>query len=121
MEHWITAKRDDVVAGDTQDALTMASPSSKTAAAAPPGTPGTLAGEERVLCSVDSDSEMDGEEDGGVADVQEANTMMFEEQVVLPAKEGEHAGGNAGRVAVGAGQGGQPYGKDVMDGVEYFI
>lgn len=133
MEHWITAKRDDLVASDVQDAVTMSSPAppSGNFVAAPRGTPGTLAAEERVLCSGDSDSEYEdedvdvGKEQAMAQDLQAPNAkaLTFEEQVVLPAA-GE-ASAAAGKVAVGAGQqaGGArgKQGKDLLDGVEYMI
>lgn len=59
MEHWITAKRDELISSDVQDAVTPSSPAQPSALPTAHASPGTLAEEhpDSMLCSRDSEDE----------------------------------------------------------------
>lgn len=55
MEHWITAKRDELISTEVQDAITPSSPAPP--AAQNPGTRSAGMSDPSVLCSRDSEDE----------------------------------------------------------------
>lgn len=113
MEHWITSKRDELIASSVQDNVKPSSPAPPSPSPVPRGSPGTLAAEppESVLCSRDSEDE----------EVEEAVVASKAAEAVMEAVPSVSK--SQPKTPVGAGRG-RPVTSTAADGVdetEYFI